>query len=99
METSMRRTRLIVGALALTTAGLRRPVQPGGGASVPFPGGIYAAPTLLQSYVIFANKSLLDKASVPIPTADSPWTWDQFQAAAKRLTTGGPFGLGWGLKS
>jgi ABC-type glycerol-3-phosphate transport system substrate-binding protein len=61
-------------------------------------GGIYGAPTLLQSYVVFANKSLLDKAGVTVPTADNPWTWDQFQAAAKQLTTGGATGLGWGLK-
>jgi multiple sugar transport system substrate-binding protein len=67
--------------------------------SVTFKGGIYGAPTLLQSYVVFANKTLLDKAGVAVPTADAPWTWDQFQAAAKKLTTGGTYGLGWGLKS
>jgi multiple sugar transport system substrate-binding protein len=67
--------------------------------SVTFKGGIYGAPTLLQSYVVFANKTLLDKAGVTAPTADAPWTWDQFQAAAKKMTTGAAFGLGWGLKS
>jgi ABC-type glycerol-3-phosphate transport system substrate-binding protein len=67
--------------------------------SVTFNGGIYGAPTLLQSYVVFANTDLLKNAGVTVPTADSPWTWDQFQQAAKKLTTGGSFGLGWGLKS
>jgi multiple sugar transport system substrate-binding protein len=82
----------------LIPADLRSAVPPGVWDSVTFNGGIYGAPTLLQSYVVFANKSLLDKASIPVPTADNPWTWDQFQAAAKQLTTGGAFGLGWGLK-
>lgn len=67
--------------------------------SVTFKGGIYGAPTLLQSYVVFANKTLLTKAGLTAPTADAPWTWDQFQAAAKSMTTDGTYGLGWGLKS
>ncbi len=66
--------------------------------SVTFKGGIYGAPTLLQSYVVFANKKQLAAANIAVPTADNPWTWDQFQAAAKQLTTGGTYGLGWGLK-
>ena len=46
--------------------------------SVSFNGKVYGAPTLLQSYVVFANKSLLAKANIPLPTAANPWTWDQF---------------------
>jgi ABC-type glycerol-3-phosphate transport system substrate-binding protein len=49
--------------------------------------------------VVFANKTLMDKAGLTVPTADAPWTWDQFQAAAKKMTGSGTFGLGWGLKS
>jgi multiple sugar transport system substrate-binding protein len=67
--------------------------------SVTFKGGIYGAPTLLQSYVVFANTTLLKNAGVTAPTDSSPWTWDQFQQAAKQLSTNGNFGLGWGLKS
>jgi multiple sugar transport system substrate-binding protein len=67
--------------------------------SVTFKGGIYGAPTLLQSYVVFANTTLLKNAGVTAPTDASPWTWDQFQQAAKQLSTNGNFGLGWGLKS
>ena len=67
--------------------------------SVTFKGGIYGAPTLLQSYVVFVNSALLTTAGITAPTADNPWTWDQFQAAAKQLTNGGSYGLGWGLKS
>jgi multiple sugar transport system substrate-binding protein len=60
-------------------------------------GKVYAAPTLLQSYVVFGNSALLKQAGVQ-PTGDS-WSWDDFQAAAKKLTANGKYGLGWGLKS
>jgi ABC-type glycerol-3-phosphate transport system substrate-binding protein len=60
-------------------------------------GKIIAAPTLLQSYVVFGNSALLKQAGVST-TGDS-LSWDQLQADAKKLTTGGKFGLGWGLKS
>ncbi|MDR1575504.1 MAG: sugar ABC transporter substrate-binding protein [Treponema sp.] len=38
--------------------------------------------------VLYYNKDMFDKAGVPYPpaTADNAWTWDQFVAAAKRLT-------------
>lgn len=67
--------------------------------SVTFTNGIYGVPTLLQSYVIFANKSMLDQAGIAVPTTDKPWTWDQLQQNANKLTTAGHAGLGWGLKS
>jgi ABC-type glycerol-3-phosphate transport system substrate-binding protein len=83
----------------LIPADLKSSIPQGVWDSVTFDGGIYGAPTLLQSYVVFANQDLLQKANVTPPTDANPWTWDQFQAAAKQLTTGGAFGLGWGLKS
>lgn len=60
-------------------------------------GKVYAAPTLLQSYVVFANTNALKQAGVTA-TGDA-LTWDQFQADAKKLTAGGKYGVGWGLKS
>jgi multiple sugar transport system substrate-binding protein len=38
--------------------------------------------------VLYYNKDMFDKAGVPYPpaTADNAWTWDQFVAAAKKLT-------------
>ncbi|WP_432938151.1 extracellular solute-binding protein [Kribbella sp. CA-253562] len=60
-------------------------------------GKIIAAPTLLQSYVVFGNSALLKQAG--ISTTGDSLSWDQLQADAKKLTTGGKFGLGWGLKS
>lgn len=60
---------------------------------------IVAVPFLLESQVIVANKKLLDAEGVAIPAADSPWTWDQFATEAKKLTSGGNYGVAWALKS
>ncbi len=59
---------------------------------------VVAYPTELQSYMVFANKALLDAAGVEVPTGDT-MTWDELQEIAAATTTGGTFGLGWGLKS
>ena len=60
-------------------------------------GKVVAAPTLLQSYVVFANTDLLTQAGVTVPAGDS-WTWDDLAAAAKQATTPEHAGLGWGLR-
>lgn len=65
--------------------------------SVSSGGKTFAAPTLLQSYVVFGNSALLKQAG--ISAAGDSLTWDQLKADAKKLTGGGKFGLGWGLKS
>jgi ABC-type glycerol-3-phosphate transport system substrate-binding protein len=57
---------------------------------------VIAAPTLLQSYMVFANTTLLEDAGVEVPTGDT-WSWDDFQAAAAATTKGGVHGVGWGL--
>lgn len=60
-------------------------------------GKVYGAPTLLQSYVVFGNSALLKQAGITA-TGDS-LSWDDLAADAKKLTAGGKYGLGWGLKS
>ena len=57
---------------------------------------VIAAPTLLQSYVVFANRALLEEAGVEVPEGET-WSWDDFQAAAKATTKGDTYGVGWGL--
>lgn len=59
---------------------------------------IIAVPTELQSYMVFANKTILEAAGVTIPTGDT-MTWDEFQSIAKATSTAGKFGVAWGLKS
>ncbi|MFF0244443.1 ABC transporter substrate-binding protein [Streptosporangium sandarakinum] len=61
--------------------------------------GVYGVPFLQESQVIIANKKLLDKAGVPIPTPEDPWTWDEFEEISKKLTKGDTFGVAWPLKT
>jgi ABC-type glycerol-3-phosphate transport system substrate-binding protein len=61
--------------------------------------GVTGVPVMSQTYNVFANMSLLKTAGIKAPTVRSPWTWDQFRAAAKKLTSNGNFGVCWGLKS
>lgn len=60
-------------------------------------GKIVAAPTLLQSYVVYANTDAFKKAGIDIPNG-STLSWDDFQGLSKKLTGDKKFGLGWGLK-
>lgn len=60
-------------------------------------GKVIAAPTLLQTYVVFANEDAFAAAGVEVPTGDE-LTWENLQALSKDLTTGSQFGVGWGLK-
>lgn len=66
--------------------------------SVTQDGEIIAYPSTLQSYMVFANADLLEAAGVEIPAGDT-MTWEQLQEIAKATTTGGTYGLGWGLAS
>lgn len=59
---------------------------------------VIAAPTLLQSYLVFANLDLLEQAGVEVPTGET-WAWDDFEEAARATTGGRVTGVGWGLSS
>ncbi|MFI6322973.1 ABC transporter substrate-binding protein [Nonomuraea sp. NPDC050556] len=61
--------------------------------------GVYGVPFLQESTVIIGNKKLLDAAKVRIPTADNPWTWDEFAEISKKLTNDKTFGVAWPMKS
>ncbi|MCD0445040.1 extracellular solute-binding protein [Glycomyces sp. A-F 0318] len=60
-------------------------------------GSVVAAPTLLQSYVVFANTDAFADAGVEIPAGET-LTWDDLQALAAQLTADGAYGAGWGLQ-
>jgi multiple sugar transport system substrate-binding protein len=60
-------------------------------------GKVVAAPTLLQTYVVFANTDAFASAGVDVPSGDT-LSWDDLRAAAKKLTRDGKFGVAWGLK-
>ena len=59
---------------------------------------VIAYPTELQSYVVFANRALLEDAGVEIPTGET-MTWDELREIARATTKGDVYGLGWGLSS
>jgi multiple sugar transport system substrate-binding protein len=83
----------------LIPASLRASIAPRVWGSVTFGRKVTAVPTLLQTYNVFANVDALKAAGVKLPTTAHPWTWPQFRAAAKKLTSNGKFGVGWGLRS
>jgi ABC-type glycerol-3-phosphate transport system substrate-binding protein len=67
--------------------------------AVNYGGKISGVPVMSQTYNVFANMDLLKQAGIKAPTVAKPWTWDQFRATAKKLSTGGNFGVCWGLRS
>ena len=79
-------------------AELKSDVSDGIWKSVTVDNKIVGMPTELQTYVVFANKKLLEASGATIPTGDS-MTFEQLQALAKSATKGGNYGLAWGLKS
>jgi ABC-type glycerol-3-phosphate transport system substrate-binding protein len=83
----------------LVPADLKADIPQGIWDTVTFDKKIAGVPTILQTYSVFVNKKTLADAKVTLPTASSPWTWDQFAQVAKQLTTADRFGVGWGLKS
>lgn len=52
------------------------------------PGKIAGVNTAVEATLLFYNKSLFDAAGLPYPPSDpsKAWTWDEFVAAATRLT-------------
>jgi ABC-type glycerol-3-phosphate transport system substrate-binding protein len=83
----------------LVPEGLKGEISQGIWDSVTFDGVVAGVPFLLESQVVLANKKLLDAAGVAVPAADTPWTWDEFQANAQKLTKGDTYGVAWALKS
>jgi ABC-type glycerol-3-phosphate transport system substrate-binding protein len=60
---------------------------------------LYGAPTMTQTYTIFANVDAFKAAGVKIPTGTGAFTWDDYRTLAKKFTTDGKYGVAWGLKS
>lgn len=57
----------------------------GGMANYQTDGKTYAIPYRQDSWVLYYNKTLFDKAGVKTP--DGSWTWDDYSAASKELAT------------
>ncbi|NSC21122.1 extracellular solute-binding protein [Streptomyces albus subsp. chlorinus] len=52
-------------------------------------GRVYGVPFLQEPKVILADKRLLERSGVRLPTPRAPWTWREFENAARRLTLDG----------
>jgi multiple sugar transport system substrate-binding protein len=57
----------------------------GGLANYQVDGKTFAVPYRNDGWVLYYNKALFDKAKVAYP--DGSWTWDDYAAASKKLTT------------
>ncbi|MER5460960.1 sugar ABC transporter substrate-binding protein [Streptomyces sp. NPDC002668] len=69
--------------------------------SATFGKGVYGVPFLQEPRVLIANKKILDSSGVRIPTADKPWSWEEFRQVTKTLTEEmgeGKYGVAWPLK-
>jgi multiple sugar transport system substrate-binding protein len=56
-------------------------------------GKVYGIPALVDNLALVYNKKLFDAAGVSYPT--DTWTWDDFRAAAKKLTDASTKQYGW----
>lgn len=54
---------------------------------------VYGVPALVDNLALVYNKKLFDAAGVSYPT--DTWTWDDFRAAAKKLTNADQKQYGW----
>jgi multiple sugar transport system substrate-binding protein len=75
------------GALAdVSDVAAALPAETNGKAAYAIDGKTYGVPYRQDSWVLYYNKDLFDKAGVKIP--DGSWTWDDYAKAAKSLTAG-----------
>ncbi len=51
-------------------------------------GDIYALPKDVSVFPIFYNVDMFEAAGITPPTIDDPWDWNDYLAAAQKLTTG-----------
>ncbi|MFC9267988.1 ABC transporter substrate-binding protein [Streptomyces zhihengii] len=66
-----------------------------------FGDGIYGVPFLQEPRVLIANRRILEASGVRVPTADRPWSWEEFRRVARRMTDHmgeGKYAVAWPLK-
>lgn len=56
--------------------------------TTPGKGAIYGLPKDISAFALAYNKDMFDAAGIEPATDDKPWTWDDYVAAAKKLTHG-----------
>ncbi|WP_030904520.1 ABC transporter substrate-binding protein [Streptomyces sp. NRRL F-5126] len=87
----------------LIPADLRRRIPDSAWATSRFGGGLYGVPFLQEPWVLIADRTLLDRAGIALPTQRRPWSWAEFEDVARELTHHGSgaqrFGTAWAMKS
>jgi multiple sugar transport system substrate-binding protein len=74
------------GNQLLDVSDVKIPDDAGGADSHKVDGKAYAVPYRQDAWVLYYNMKLFDAAGVDYP--DGSWTWDDYEAAAKKLTKG-----------
>ncbi|MFE6738378.1 ABC transporter substrate-binding protein [Streptomyces tubercidicus] len=77
---------------------LRRDIPQRSWQTATFNGRIHGVPFLQEPRVLIANRTKLHRSGVRIPTPEHPWSWREFEDAARRLTRGTTYGVAWPLK-
>ncbi|MET7938089.1 extracellular solute-binding protein [Streptomyces sp. NPDC005322] len=77
---------------------LKDDIPPHSWRTATFGDGVFGVPFLQEPRVIIANRTLLERARVRIPTARNPWGWAEFEDVARELTRDGTYGVAWPLK-
>jgi len=49
-------------------------------------GAVCGIPFLMESFIVLYNKAIFQKNGITPPTVDHPWTWDDLQIIAQKLT-------------
>ncbi|MEV4683365.1 ABC transporter substrate-binding protein [Streptomyces kurssanovii] len=66
-----------------------------------FGDGVYGVPFLQEPRVLIANTEILETSGVRLPTAERPWSWEEFRQVTKDLTKTmgkGKYAVAWPLK-
>ncbi|WP_314172800.1 ABC transporter substrate-binding protein [Streptomyces winkii] len=83
----------------LLPEGLKKQISKANWDTATIAGGIYGVPFLHDPRVLVANRRLLEKSGLRIPTVQRPWSWGEFEDAAKQLTRPGrTYGVAWSMK-
>ncbi|AXK36485.1 extracellular solute-binding protein [Streptomyces armeniacus] len=83
----------------LLPAGLKQQIPQRSWDMATFPDdGVYGVPFVQEPRVLIANRKLLDQAGIRAPEPERPWSWPEFEEAAKELRGGRTFGVAWSMK-
>ncbi|MFI1016290.1 ABC transporter substrate-binding protein [Streptomyces sp. NPDC020965] len=69
--------------------------------TVAFGKGIYGVPFLQEPRVLIANRKILERSGVRLPTPERPWSWGEFREIARTVTAAmgkGKYAVAWPLK-